>query len=121
MIQSFTLLLACQLIGEITVKSAGLPLPGPVLGMLVLVLLLALLPRLEQVVRPTLTGFLGHLSLLFVPAGVGIIGHLGRFGSDGPAMVLALVGSTALTLVVTVFTFIGVSRLVQDRGERASE
>lgn len=111
MILTFTLLLICQLIGEIVVKAVGLPVPGPVLGMVLLMGLLLTSPRIATTMRPTLEEFLRHLSLLFVPAGVGVVGYLDRIGAEGPALFAALLGSTVLTLVVTVLTFVGVAKL----------
>ena len=40
MMPALAALLACQLAGEITTRALGLPLPGPVLGMLLLIALL---------------------------------------------------------------------------------
>ena len=57
-------------------------------------------------------GLLRHLALLFVPAGAGILQHLGMLKAQGFALAVALVGSTAATLLVTVLVFVGVSRLL---------
>ncbi|GLR97023.1 tetrahydromethanopterin S-methyltransferase subunit G [Bradyrhizobium liaoningense] len=40
MLASLGLILLCQLIGEAVVRGLGLPLPGPVLGLLLLLVLL---------------------------------------------------------------------------------
>ncbi len=116
MIPALATLLACQLAGEITVRALGLPLPGPVLGMLLLAALLLGFPRLVQAIRTTAEGLLSHLSLLFVPAGTGIVAHLDRLGPDGPALAAAIVGSTVIGLAVTVLTFTTVSRLTRRGG-----
>ena len=52
-----------MLLGEALVYVFKLPLPGPVLGMVVLTIGLAALPRLREAVRPLAQGVLGHLSL----------------------------------------------------------
>ncbi len=57
-------------------------------------------------------GLLGNLGLLFVPAGVGVIQYGGLLKAQALSLTLAVVGSTALTLVVTVLVFVGVSRLI---------
>lgn len=51
------------------------------------------------------------LSLLFVPAGVGVVGHLDKFGSDGAALGVAIIGSTVVAITVGVLTFVGLRKL----------
>ena len=82
MIPALATLLACQLAGEITARALGLPLPGPVLGMLLLTALLLGFPRLVQAIRATAEGLLQHLSLLFVPAGTGIVLYGDRIAAE---------------------------------------
>ena len=101
MLAGITLLLCYQLVGEVLVAALGLPLPGPVLGMLLLVLTLVLRPVVATTVEGTAEGLLGHLSLLFVPAGVGVMVHAARLEGEWLPIVAALVVSTLVTLVVT--------------------
>ena len=79
MIRSLAIILTFQLVGEITSRGLGLPLPGPVVGLIAMVAAFILRPDLAQAIRPTATGLLAHLSLFFVPAGVGIVAQ--RVGS----------------------------------------
>lgn len=111
MIIHLTILLGFQLIGEVAARALSLTLPGPVLGMTALFLSCIAVPRLAATMMPTTNVLLAHLSLLFVPAGVGVVGHLDKFGSDGMALGLAIVGSTVLAIIAGVLTFIGVRRL----------
>jgi putative effector of murein hydrolase LrgA (UPF0299 family) len=111
MIQPLAILLSCQLAGEVAARALALPLPGPVLGMALLLLALALLPGLAARLRPVATGLLGHLSLLFVPAGVGVIGHLDTFGSQAAGLAAALVLSTALAIAAGALVFRALVRL----------
>jgi holin-like protein len=123
MLRAFCLLLVCQLAGEIAVRAAGLPVPGPVLGLVLLVLVLALAERrgwLAEGLEASAVGrasaaLIGILGLLFVPAGAGVVQHLPLLQAHGLGLATALVGSTLLTLVVTVWVFVGVSRLVAGR------
>ena len=115
MIHAVALLLAFQLAGEIVARALGLALPGPVLGMAALLLAFLAVPRLFEMVKPTAQGLLAHLSLLFVPAGVGIVGHLGRLGSDGGVVAVAIVVSTALAIAVGALAFVAVARLTGGR------
>jgi holin-like protein len=62
--------------------------------------------------EPLANTLLGHLSLLFVPAAVGLIQHLGVFAEDFWPLILALSFSTLLTLIVTATVFVLVDRWV---------
>jgi putative effector of murein hydrolase LrgA (UPF0299 family) len=115
MLQTLGLLLGCQLLGEITVRGFGLPLPGPVLGLTLLVLLLGAMPKLAEQLRPTTTVILANLSFLFVPAGVGVIGNFAVLSEDGIALLMILTLSTVLSMLAAVGTFIGVRRATERR------
>jgi holin-like protein len=97
-------LLAFQLAGEALAFGFKLPIPGPVIGMALLLAGLALRPALLDALRPTTTALLQHLSLLFVPAGVGVMVHGQRLADEGVAIVVALVVSTVLALAATALT-----------------
>jgi holin-like protein len=99
-LHALALLLVFQLIGEATVYAIGLPIPGPVLGMVLLLGAVAL----RRDLQPTSTTLLSHLSLLFVPAGVGVMVHGARLAAEGVAIVIAIVVSTVLALAATALT-----------------
>lgn len=111
MIPGLTLLLAFQLLGEVISHGLRLSVPGPVLGMAGMALTLAAAPRLLEVVKAPAQGLLSHLSLLFVPAGVGIVGHLDELGADALGLMLAIVGSTMLAIAVGALVFRLAARL----------
>jgi putative effector of murein hydrolase LrgA (UPF0299 family) len=93
-------LLFCQSVGEAMSRLGHLSLPGPVIGMLVLLVLL----RWELVRTPVSAAadaLLAHLSLLFVPVGVGVMTHLGLISQYGFRLLVALVLSTWIGLLVT--------------------
>ena len=106
-------LLSCQLIGEALQVLLRLPVPGPVLGMLLLLIGLAVYKSVPKPLADVANGILAHLSLLFVPAGVGVILHISRIEAEWPAIVVALLVSTWLTLIVTVGTMRVCTRLLQ--------
>jgi holin-like protein len=95
--------------------------PGPVLGMALLLVLLLVRERIRLLpaelrdgsLEATGKGLLGHLSLLFVPAGVGVVQRLDVLATQGLALAAALVISTLLTLIVTVLSFRAASRLMR--------
>jgi holin-like protein len=101
MLGGLTWLLVFQCVGEIIVRLFGLPVPGPVVGMLLLFVVLRLRRTTAAGIDGAATALLQHLSLLFVPAGVGVMLHFGRLADEWPAIVTALVASTVLALVVT--------------------
>jgi len=94
-------LLAMQSLGELLSRGLGLPFPGPVVGMLLLLLALRL-PLVREPVAACANFLLSHLSLLFVPVGVGVMTHLGLLGQYGARMLAVIVLSTWTGLVVTV-------------------
>jgi holin-like protein len=101
MINALATLLVFQLLGEALAFGLRLPVPGPVLGLSLLLLVLWLRPGLLEPMKPTALGLLQHLSLLFVPAGVGVMLHLQRLGDEALAIGVALVLSTLVGLLVT--------------------
>jgi holin-like protein len=94
-------LLVCQLIGEVAVITFVLPLPGPVVGMAVLFLWLAVAGTTTGNFEVLSNQLLSHLSLLFVPAGVGVMLHAELLGEELVPIAIALVVSTLLTLALT--------------------
>lgn len=107
------LLLTCQLAGESLTRLFGWPLPGPVLGLIFLFVLLLVRDRVQSDAKPIATTplhdvcafLLANLSLMFVPAGVGIVQEWSTLQRDGAALIIALVVSTALALGVTAIVF----------------
>ena len=116
MLVPLTVLLGCQLAGETLVTLLGLPLPGPVAGMAIL--LAGLLAQgLPDGLARVADGLLGHLALLFVPAGVGVMLHARLIAEDWAAIGLALVVSTLATVAVTGLAMRAAGRLAGGRGE----
>jgi holin-like protein len=126
MIASLSLILICQLIGEAIVRGLGVAVPGPVVGLVLLLLLLLLRDRFPMFSRGPLRdegveqasrGLLANLSLLFVPAGVGVVQKLDLLAEHGIAIMTVLAISVVVTLLVTVATFLVTSRLMARFGK----
>ncbi|MDL4864596.1 CidA/LrgA family protein [Halomonas elongata] len=113
LIMGMSMLLACQMLGELVTRGLTLPVPGPVIGMVILLAALIVRGKVPSSLRMTGEGLLRYLTLLFVPAGVGLMVHGALIGADLLPIVVTLVGSTAVTLAVTAWVL---SRL-QRRGE----
>ena len=93
--------MAMQSMGELLSRGLSLPFPGPVIGMMLLLAALQL-PAVREPVAACANFLLSHLSLLFVPVGVGVMTHLGLLGQYGVRMLAVIVLSTWLGLIVTV-------------------
>ncbi len=101
MLAGLTWLLVFQCLGEALVRLLGVPVPGPVAGMALLFVGLRLRGAIPETLNTAATGLLQHLSVLFVPAGVGVMLHFGRVADEWQAIVAAIVGSTVLAIAVT--------------------
>ncbi|WP_341922828.1 CidA/LrgA family protein [Polaromonas sp. YR568] len=96
-------LLLLQSIGELLSRGLSLPFPGPVIGMMLLLVALRW-PVVREPVAACADFLLAHLSLLFVPVGVGVMTHLSLVSQYGGRMLLVIVLSTLIGLAVTVLT-----------------
>jgi len=110
MIAALTQLLIFQLIGEVIARGLDLPVPGPVIGMAREFVALSLRGGPGESLQTTSLTLLSHLSLLFVPAGVGIIVHLSRVADEWPALLAALIVSTFVSMAVTALVMKALAR-----------
>ena len=110
MIAAITLLLLFQLAGEAIALYLALPVPGPVIGMALLFLALALRGGPGMELRTTAQTLLQHLSLLFVPAGVGVMLHFRRMADEWLPITVALVASTFLAIAATALVLHALTR-----------
>jgi holin-like protein len=126
MIASLSLILLCQLVGEVIVRGFALPVPGPVVGLMLLLLLLLARDRFATLARGPLQGggvetasrgLPANLSLLFIPAGVGVVQKLDLLAEHGIAITAVLAISVAVTLLATVTTFLFARRLMTRGGD----
>ena len=101
MLGPLMLLLACQFVGEVVVRAVGAPLPGPVLGLLILLAILTLRGGPDPELRSVSDALLRYLALLFVPAAVGVITQLDVLGRNWLPVLVSILVSTALGLLVT--------------------
>jgi putative effector of murein hydrolase LrgA (UPF0299 family) len=117
LLSAFAVLLVFQCLGEGLVFLAGWPVPGPVAGMLLLLAALVAAPRLHEIVEAGANELLRHLSLLFVPAGVGIVVAASSAGGQWLAIVASVVVSTLATLAVTALVLKALSPRSGEGGE----
>jgi holin-like protein len=100
MLNALTLLVSCQFAGEIVARGVGLPVPGPVVGLLILLVGLMVHGRPGAALTNTATGLLTNLGLLFVPAGVGVVTQLDILGRNWLPIAVSILVSTFLGLMV---------------------
>lgn len=104
MLFGFVILLGCWLAGHALVSLTGIPLPGNVAGMLILLVISLLRRGVGQRTAESSSLLLSHMGLLFVPAGVGLIEHGRLLAKQGLAMFAVLGLSVVITLAVTGLT-----------------
>ena len=109
MLKSIFIILLYQLIGEFFQKFFGLSIPGPVIGLVLLLLTLLLIQKRERAVpiKEDLYNsaeiLLNYLPLLFIPVGVGVVMHLSLLEDNLTSVVLVIILGTLLTLALTGF------------------
>jgi holin-like protein len=113
MLNAIAVLLACQLAGEVSSQMLAVPVPGPVIGMAALIVILRHVPAAVGALTETANGILRHLSLLFVPAGVGVMLHAAAVREQWLAILVSLLFGTVITLVATALTIRLMMRLTR--------
>lgn len=116
MLGALTVLLVYQLLGEVAVQLLALPVPGPVIGLLLLFVSLCARRGIAGPLRDTANGILQHLSLLFVPAGVGVMVHFSRVSGEWLPIIAAVIISTALAIAVSALVMQALMRGRSDGG-----
>lgn len=103
MIQGFLILLVCQLVGELIVTVLGVPIPGSVVGMVLLLIGLIIRGEVPAGLRMTAEGLLKVLPLLLVPAGVGLMNYFGVLSEYWLELMVSLFVSTLITMFIVAF------------------
>ena len=102
---AFLALLVLQWVGEVLVQALGLPLPGALVGALLLLVGLLLLGRLPKALEQTSGALLQNLMLLFIPIVAGVMLHFERIASEWLPFLASGIGGAVLTLLVTAEVF----------------
>lgn len=101
MLRYLTLIFVCQLVGELFVGAFGLPIPGPVAGLLALLLFLVIRGHVPAELAEVTDGLQRHMQLLYVPAATGVMVYLGLLASHLVAFSLSILVSTIVGIGVT--------------------
>jgi holin-like protein len=113
MLAYLTVIFGCQLLGELLMSATGLPIPGPVCGMAILFAGLLVRGSIPPDLSHVGSALLDNLTLLFIPAGVGVMLHAPLIGRDWLAISVALIVSTALTIGVTALVMTWLTRTTE--------
>lgn len=116
MLIALTTLLLFQLAGEVIAIAFSAPVPGPVIGMALLLAVLIVRGRIPATLQTTAQTLLQHMSLLFVPAGTGVMLHAQRLSDEWLPILASLLISTLLGLLVTAAVMRGLIHLQRKRG-----
>ncbi|SNZ06305.1 CidA/LrgA family protein [Cohaesibacter gelatinilyticus] len=114
-----TIIFGCQLAGEGLVTVFKLPIPGPVVGMALLFCGLMIKGGVPKELATVADTLLANLSLLFIPAGVGVMLHFRLIEAELVPITISVIGSTLLTIAVTalVMSWLGKSKPTSEKGE----
>ena len=120
MIYALCLLIGLQLAGTAFAGLLGLPVPGPVIGLLVLLVWLLAGGRRPAGLEAAAEGFIRYLPLLFVPAAVGLVQYLDLLSEQGLVLIVVIVLSTLAGLLATalIFTIVAGWLSPPDRSEK---
>ena len=112
------IILGIYLIGELISKSFSLPLPGNIIGMIILLILLCTKVIKVEKVESISTFFLDHLSFFFIPAGVGLISS---FDSVKNSLIYILILCLITTALVIISTGLIVQLIIKIKDNKSKE
>jgi holin-like protein len=115
MAQSFLTLLVCQAFGELIHRMTALPLSGPIIGMITMLAWMAMRAGPSTELRASANALLRYLSLLFVPAAVGVVAYLPVLQRQWLPIAVALLGSTILGMASAALVMQAVNRRYPSR------
>ena len=116
-LNGITVLLIYQLLGEVLVRSFKLPIPGPVVGMSFLFITLVMYKRVPLALETASTALLSHLSLLFIPAGVGLMLYFDALTQEWLPILVTLIASTLISMAIIALTMQGLMQLFKPKTE----
>jgi putative effector of murein hydrolase LrgA (UPF0299 family) len=116
---AFLLLVACNMAGDFVAALLHLPVPGTVIGILILLGLLMIYGRVPEPLRSMAVYLLGHLNLLYVPAGVGVLAYVSLVRSDLWPIVAVLFLSTFISMIASALAFHWTAKLTAKEDDEA--
>ena len=101
MIRGQIILLGFQGGGEIVSRLLSLPVPGPVVGLVLLLIFLIWRGKVAAPIDTVSSALTKHLGLLFVPAAVGVVMFWPQLQTHFLAISIALIVSVTATIAVS--------------------
>ena len=117
LVLAFVLLVACDLAGKLFAYELKLPVPGTVIGILILLAGLVALRRVPADLKRVSDFLLAHLNLFYIPAGVGVMAYVALLADDLWPIAVALFASTFLAMLAAAFAFHWTARLTGTGGD----
>ena len=104
LLRQFLIILIICFIGEVLSKVIHLPLPGSIIGMILLfICLISGIIKLEMI--DEISKFLlDHLAFFFIPAGVGLLAYIGILKKNILPILVICFTTTFLVMIVTGWT-----------------
>ncbi|MBN2617617.1 MAG: CidA/LrgA family protein [Spirochaetales bacterium] len=99
------------IIGELIVFLIPSPLPGNVVGFIIMICLLQFKIIKSEQIEDVSNFFLNNLAIFFIPGGVGLLNVLNLFNGNILKIILIVVISTILTLLSTAGTILLMEKL----------
>lgn len=104
MAKGFSVLLVFQLVGELIAAAFQLPVSGPIIGMVLLLIWLQTHAYIDDGLASAADGLLANMAILFVPVGVGAMAYPELFRQHWPFILVAVTIGTAVTIATTALT-----------------
>jgi holin-like protein len=109
------IILIIYLLGELLSKLLKLPVPGNILGMVILFILLCTkVVKVDNI--STVTNFLlEHLAFFFIPAGVGLMTSIGIIKSTWWQLIVVCISTTIIIIGVTGIVIQAISKRIKQK------
>ena len=125
MLKSLFIIFFYQLLGEAIQKIFEINIPGPVIGLILLLLSFIIFSKkfthskkIIKEISVTSNQIINYLSLLFVPIGVGVVMHIDYLGDNLFKIFSIIIIGTLATLVFTAFVMEKIINLEMKNGKR---
>ncbi len=119
MLFGIIVLLLGAFIGNMISNFSGLPVPGTVFGILLVLFYLFIIKKVPHSLKQVSDGLLKYLALFYVPAGVGLVSYLDLLAADWGKIIIALVVSSVITIIVVAVIMDKVAKVVLMRSEQS--
>lgn len=125
MLRSLFIIFFFQLLGEAIQKFFEINIPGPVIGLILLLLVFIFFiknaspfRKIKKEISETSHQIINYLSLLFVPIGVGVVMHINYLGDNLFKILAIIIIGTLSTLVFVAYIMEKIINLEKNNAKR---